>query len=92
MICICIKGEFFSDFWHNLILIFPFLGGLLFDEIAIYDKYNNRNWDDFWFVLEKMVKFMVNLLLLIFLKFKVAIETFCTSSVCIQKRIVLLEG
>lgn len=45
------KVGFLHGLWHGLIIIFSWLGSLIFDDVAIYAIYNNGGWYDFGFVL-----------------------------------------
>jgi len=41
---------FFYGLWHGFIIIWAFIGSLLFDSVAVYATYNNGRMYDFGFV------------------------------------------
>ena len=45
------KVGFWYGLWHGLIIVFSWIGSLIYDDIAVYAIYNNGGWYDFGFVL-----------------------------------------
>ena len=42
---------FWSGIWHGLIVVFSFIGSLIWDDVAVYAVNNNGGWYDFGFLL-----------------------------------------
>lgn len=42
---------FWGGLWHGFIVVFDFIGSLIWDDVAVYAQNNNGGWYDFGFML-----------------------------------------
>ena len=48
---------FWSGLWHGFIVMFSFIGSLIFDGVRVYEVHNSGGWYDFGFLLGVMAFF-----------------------------------